>query len=166
GGGEAVSVAPTPTPSGVASALASAGLSTEQLLALYDALGITLEGLTLEAILKDISYEDFKAALTELGIPALGKNDLVTYLKKLKVTNPDLYNRLIEVLKKLKDNSTLFAQVKAMVSDPKKLSQFKDAIESEVKSILTQKHPGYTVQFTTVHHGGGIYTTTYHLVKK
>ncbi len=163
GGGEAVSVAPTPTPSGVASALASAGLSTDQLLALYDALETPIAGLTLKDILKDISYDDFKAALTELGIAALGKDDLKNYLNQLKTTNPDLYNRLIEVLKKLKDDPNLFAQAKAAVSDPQKL---KEAIKQQVEKMLTQNHPGYTVQFTTVHHGGGIYTTTYHLIKQ
>lgn len=165
GGAEAVTAA-APTPSGVASGLASAGLTASELLALYDAFtynyGTTQ---TLADILAGISYEDFQAALQDLGL-TLGKQDLINWLNNLKQKNLDAYNRLVQVLKKLAQNKELFDQVKALASDSNKLAEFKAALQQQVQQMLTQQHPGYTVQFTYKHIGGGIYTTQYHLVKQ
>ena len=159
GGGGAVSV---PTASSVASSLASAGLSASDMLGLYDALSDS----TFQSVFSTISYDDLVAALKDLGVLTAGKDDLKNWLNQLKSKNPELYNRVVDVLKTLAQNKTLFEQVQAMVKDPQKLQEFKSAVQEQVTTVLTQQHPGYTVQFTTVHHGGGVYTTQYHLVKK
>jgi len=163
GGGGAVSV-PT-TPSSVASSLAKAGLSPSDMLGLYDALSDS----TFQSILSEISYEDLVTALQKKGVLSAGKDELPNWLKlknwldQLESNNPDLYNRVVNVLKKLAENKTLFEQVQAMVKDPQ---EFMSAVLKQVETLLTQQHQGYTVTFTHVHLGGGVKITQYHLKKQ